>query len=69
MKKALLVLVGVTLFGLSSCEKCSTCTFQNDDGTEEISEFCGRGHIYRDQLDQHERTGWNCSDTASTSNQ
>jgi hypothetical protein len=48
---------------LASCKKCATCTYkaQGSDSTL-TSEFCNTGRIYQNQLDQHELSGWKCTE-------
>jgi hypothetical protein len=62
MKKLLYLLVVLfTISSLSSCKKCSTCTTYDVDAQGDVtSEFCGKGHVYDDQLKQHKKAGWDC---------
>lgn len=67
MKNALTILsFALFAFTLSSCEKCATCTTTEDDpnatSSERVTEICGRGREYTDQVTIYERTNWTCTE-------
>jgi hypothetical protein len=62
MKKVLifgaLLYLGVSV---SSCKKCSTCTFNDPEkGTITSEDVCQKGKQYRRTLDIYEKNGWAC---------
>lgn len=61
---SLAFIVGTLMF--ASCEKCATCTTLDTDplSTDSIltSEFCESGHVYDNQLETYQRTGWDCTE-------
>ena len=44
----------------ASCEKCVECTFEAEGAETITEEFCGKGHVYDNQLEHYESTGWDC---------
>ena len=59
--KKIIVCVSVVcmLSTMTSCKKCSSCTAPDD--VERVSEFCGNGRTYADQLKVYEKAGWTCT--------
>lgn len=62
MKKIIIsTFVLVSLFSFSSCEKCSTCTFQDPSRGELVSEdVCQKGKAYDQAMKQYDERGWTC---------
>lgn len=54
-----LAIVSVVLF-LASCKRCATCAYDDPVFGQDSSDFCGSGNTYKDQLEQHEKSGWIC---------
>ncbi len=63
MKKILFLVAISTITLLSSCEKCSTCTFDDPERGELVSEdVCQKGRQYDDVLEMYDRNGWTCTE-------
>ena len=62
MKKVVVSLVLATaLFGLNSCKKCSTCTYEDPErGTLTSEDVCQKGKAYKHTIEQYENNGWSC---------
>ena len=62
MKKIFTILAAVAVVAsLSSCKKCATCTFNDEEQGTLTEEFCNKGHQFDSALDAYEDNGWNCS--------
>lgn len=50
------------IFAINSCEKCLTCTFEEENSSDStrVEEVCGSGTPYRNQIDHYEDRGWVC---------
>ena len=59
-------ILGISIFSMSSCKKCSTCTTRLTSSTGSdstiTSEFCGKGKVYKDELDTYNKNNWVCVD-------
>ncbi len=64
MKKLLLVLaIGMVSTAFTSCNKCSTCTFDDPVQGQLVSEdVCQKGRQYQDVLEMYDRNGWECTE-------
>ncbi|PCJ89511.1 MAG: hypothetical protein COA57_01920 [Flavobacteriales bacterium] len=62
MKKLIYsAIIAGAIFSYAACKKCTTCTYTEGNGTVLTdSSFCGKGKVYKDQLEQHEKNGWIC---------
>ncbi len=61
MKRYIQLLAISGLFmAFASCEKCVECTFEAEGAETITEEFCGKGHVYDNQLEHYESTGWDC---------
>lgn len=59
---AISVLVLAFALGVSSCEKCATCTIRDADGTIRTSDdVCQKSNAYTHSIEQYEKNGWACS--------
>lgn len=59
---AIIVLLGGFALGMSSCEKCATCTIKDADGTIRTSEdVCQKRKAYNHTIEQYEERGWTCT--------
>jgi hypothetical protein len=48
-------------WGLVSCKKCATCTYQDSDrGVLKSEEVCQKGKQYRRTLEMYDKNGWSC---------
>lgn len=64
MMKRIVVLALVVsgMVGFSSCEKCSTCTFEDPvQGTLKSEDVCQKGQAYDHMLEQYKQNGWSCT--------
>ena len=62
MKKTLLFAGVIAFFGLAtSCQKCATCTFQDEEKGKLTSEVCSKGDAYDSAIKVHEDNGWTCT--------
>ena len=57
--------LGFLMAGISSCKRCATCTSTVTDPYASVGDtitvdFCERGHVYDNQLETYERSGWLC---------
>jgi hypothetical protein len=63
MKKAIFIITVLGLLPFASCKKCATCTFKDEvAGTTLTDSICGRGKMYQNDLEQHDRNGWICTE-------
>ncbi|MCH9823372.1 hypothetical protein N8085_02730 [Salibacteraceae bacterium] len=63
MKKLLFLFAVGSLVSLSSCEKCSTCTFNDPEQGELVSDdVCQKGKQYDHVLEMYDRNGWTCTE-------
>jgi len=62
MKKVLFLFAIGSLISLSSCEKCSECTFNDSErGELKNEEVCQKGKQYDHVLEMYDRNGWTCT--------
>ncbi|UTW64492.1 hypothetical protein KFE98_10230 [bacterium SCSIO 12741] len=62
MKKLMLLAVMAMSLGMISCEKCSTCTYQDPNrGTLTSEEVCGKSRQYDQIMEQYDENGWSCT--------
>ncbi|MBD79411.1 MAG: hypothetical protein CL840_10850 [Crocinitomicaceae bacterium] len=53
----------VSLIGMNSCKKCSTCTFQDPvQGTLKSEDVCQKGNAYKHSMDLYKENGWVCTE-------
>jgi hypothetical protein len=62
MKKNILFLGVIVIASItSSCQKCSTCTYNDAEKGVITSEVCNTGNAYKTAIEVHEDNGWSCS--------
>lgn len=55
-----LIILALVMLPAFSCKRCATCTYDDPVFGQDTSDFCGSGNTYKDQLEQHEKSGWIC---------
>ena len=56
-------LVIFSVIAISSCKKCASCVGTDEFTGETLtSDFCGKGNVYKDELEYHERNEWTCTE-------
>lgn len=63
MKKTFTILAAIVAVAtFTNCERCATCTFNDETQGTLTEEFCNNGHQYDSALEAYEDNGWSCSE-------